>query len=175
MGDPATNLKDTWFRCTSRKREPLSTRGALLAGGRYNAKGVAALYLASSPNLAVSEHLGLGALYGVTRFPPRLLVSIDVDLTRVLDLTAEDVLAQVRVKRDDLVGPYSDDPSHPSITQLIAQLARAQGFEAIMAPSAVEPGQENLVIFPENLSSPESVRVVGFDDHLSEERQGTDS
>ena len=125
-------VEDIFFRCTSRKREPLDTTGALLNCGRYNITGCAALYLASSPNLAVSEHLHLSEIFEVKQFPPRLLVSIRVDLTRVLDLTDRSVLAHLGVSQEALLAPYSEDPGKPSLTQTIAIRARKSGVEAIL-------------------------------------------
>lgn len=163
------HVEGTWYRCLSRKREPLSTRGALLNAGRYNTIGSPVLYLAGSPNLAVSEHLGLGELYGVARFPPRLLVSVDVTLRVVLNLTDPEVLERLEVTPAQLLLPYSEDPERPSATQQIAQQAKTRGFEGILAPSSLDDRETNLIVFPENVATPESVRVVGFDDHVDEE------
>lgn len=170
MGDMQDGLKQVeavYFRCTSRKREPLSTGGALRNCGRYNVIGCAALYLASSPNLAVSEHLHLGEIFEAKRFPPRLLVSVEVSLTLVLDLTDESTRERFGLTVADLAGPYSDDPDAPSITQTIAVEARKSGIEAILAPSALVTTETNLVVFRDNVASPRAVRVVGFDDHVA--------
>ena len=162
-------LEGIYFRCTSRKREPLDTTGALLNCGRYNVVGCAALYLASSPNLAVSEHLHLKEMFDIRQFPPRLLVSVRVNLARVLDLTDDDVLRQLEVSQSTLLSPYSLDPDAPTVTQLIAIQARKTGIEAIIAPSALCPEHHNLVVFRDNLHSPAAVEVIGFDDHVDAE------
>lgn len=159
-------VEGIYFRCTSRKREPLDTTGALLNCGRYNVVGCAALYLASSPNLAVSEHLHLNEMFEIRQFPPRLLVSVRVNLARVLDLTDNAVLHQLGVSQNALSSPYSDDPDAPSVTQLIAIQARRAGIEALIAPSALYPEHHNLVVFRDNLHSPAAVEVIGFDDHV---------
>ena len=166
MQDGLTHIQAVYFRCTSRKREPLSTGGALYNCGRYNVIGCAALYLSSSPTLAVNEHLHLAQLFEAKSFPPRLLVSIEVDLALVLDLTDGETLDRFGVSRDDLLVPYSKDPEVPSITQTIAIEARKKGIEAILAPSALVPTESNLVVFRDNVASPTAVRVVGFDDHF---------
>lgn len=143
--------------------------------GRYNIVGSPVLYLASSPNLAVSEHLGLGELYGVARFPPRLLVSVDVTLRIVLELTDSEILQRLEVTPEQLLLPYSQDSTHPSATQQIAQQAKSRGFEGILAPSALDHRETNLVVFLENVATPESVQVVGFDDHMDEEHSEVSS
>ncbi len=168
MLDGLRRIEAIYFRCTSRKREPLSTGGALLNCGRYNVVGCAALYLASSPTLAVCEHLQLAETFEAKRFPPRLLVSVDVDLGRVLDLTDDATLLRLGVTREGLLGPYSNNPEAPSITQTIAMRARKNGIEAILAPSALVPTEHNLVVFRDNVASPVAVRVVGFDDHVDQ-------
>ena len=166
MDGELRRIEDIYFRCTSRRREPLDTGGALLNCGRYNIVGCAALYLASSPNLAVTEHLHLNSIFEVKQFPPRLLVSIRVALSHVLDLTAEPVMSRLGVSQRDLLGEYSVDPAHPSITQTIAIEARKAGIEAMLCPSALMPDQSNLVVFRDNIASPDALQVIGFDDHL---------
>ncbi|MDP2233445.1 MAG: RES family NAD+ phosphorylase, partial [Actinomycetota bacterium] len=103
------------------------------------------------------------------QFPPRLLVSVRVNLARVLDLTDSAVLHQLEVSRNALFSPYGDDPDAPSVTQLIAIQARRSGIEALMAPSALYPEHHNLVVFRDNLHSPTAVEVLGFDDHVDAE------
>lgn len=159
-----------YFRCTSRKREPLDATGALLNCGRYNVVGCAALYLASSPNLAVSEHLHLNEVFEIKQFPPRLLVSVRVELGRVLDLTDATVRSRLGVSEGVLFEQYSEDPDHPAITQSIGIKARKSGIEAILAPSAIERTEANLIVFRDNIASPEAVEVIGFDDHLDGEK-----
>ncbi len=168
MNEGLKIIDGTFFRCTSRKREPLDTKGALLNCGRYNITGCAVLYLASSPNLAVTEHLHLSEIFEVREFPPRLLVSIRVHLTRVLDLTDKAILDHLNIDGGDLLAPYSEDPDKPSITQTISIEARKNGIEAILAPSAIMSDQTNLVVFRDNVASPEAVTVIGFDDHLDD-------
>ncbi len=55
-------------------REPLSGRGAELYGGRFNQKGIPALYTALDPATALREANQVGSLQ------PTLLVSYRADL-----------------------------------------------------------------------------------------------
>ena len=58
-------------------REPLSGRGAELYGGRFNAKGVPALYTSLTIMMAVKEANQVGNLQSTT------LVAYDADLEHV--------------------------------------------------------------------------------------------
>jgi len=60
-------------------REPLSGRGAELYGGRFNAKGVSALYTALDPTGALREANQVGSLQ------PTLLVSYKAGLGPIFD------------------------------------------------------------------------------------------
>lgn len=60
-------------------REPLSGRGAALHGGRFNARGVLALYTALDPATALREANQVGNLQ------PTILVSYRADLAPVFD------------------------------------------------------------------------------------------
>jgi RES domain-containing protein len=51
-------LEGTYYRCVVRRREPLSIVGSKAVGGRFNVKGRGALYLASTPELALRERAG---------------------------------------------------------------------------------------------------------------------
>jgi RES domain-containing protein len=93
-------------------------------------------------------------------------VTVEVDLALVLDLTDAATLERFGVSLEDLLAPYSEDATNPSITQTIAIEARRNGVEAIRAPSALVSMETNLVVFRDNIASPNAVRVVGFDDHV---------
>ena len=60
-------------------REPLSGRGAELYGGRFNPKGMPALYSSLSVMTALSEANQVGNLQ------PTTLVSYDAEIERVFD------------------------------------------------------------------------------------------
>jgi RES domain-containing protein len=67
-------------------RDPLSGRGAELHGGRFNAKGMAALYLSTSIMTAIREANQAGSLQ------PTTLVSYHADIDHVFDCRDEAAL-----------------------------------------------------------------------------------
>jgi RES domain-containing protein len=159
---PSIAIRGEWFRCVGLRRNPLSSEGARLAGGRLNLPGEPAIYLASAPTLAVAENLRLANLFGLERFPPRLLVTIDVTLSRVLDLRSKPVLSSLGVAMVDLTSDWRAT-SGPSPSQLLSvQLIESQ-YEAAICPSAIEPGSANLVVFVRNVDPARSLHVVRGD------------
>jgi len=70
-------------------REPLSGRGAELYGGRFNPKGLSALYASLTIMTALREANQVGALQ------PTTLVSYDADIDAVFDGRDEKALAAV--------------------------------------------------------------------------------
>jgi RES domain-containing protein len=153
---PTIALAGEWFRCVSLRRDPLSEEGARLNGGRFNVIGEPALYLAGTPALAVAEHLRLGQMFGVVVFPPRLLVTVRVELPRVVDLAEKRTLSALGLDLEVLSGDWSAH-AEPIATQLLGRELRDR------FPSALDASQANLVVFRENLRDDGSVQVVGGD------------
>jgi RES domain-containing protein len=153
-------VSGTWFRCVSLRRDPLSVVGSELTGGRFNDVGTGALYLAGTPAAAVAEHLRLGSMFGVVSFPPRMLVTVEVVLSNVFDLTAADVRAECGLSAADLAADWRVVAT--PATQALGRSLRAAGVEAVVFASVVEPRVGNLVVFPENLQSASRLAVVGL-------------
>jgi RES domain-containing protein len=159
---PSIPICGEWFRCVSLRRDPLSSEGARLTGGRLNVPGEPTIYLASTPTLAVAENLQLGSLFGVERFPPRLLVTIEVDLSRVVDLRSEPVRLSLGIAKEDLNGDWRS-PLEASQSQLLGLSLADMEFEGALCPSAIEPGVVNLVVFVRNVDPAPALRIVGGD------------
>src|SRR5437899_7412281 len=88
----------------------LSSIGSLRAGGRYNMRGeLEALYLASSPVTALREVEALvetaERLRGV-KGPPRILPSIEYDLSAVVDLTDSAIQHLLSTSVAELCAPW---------------------------------------------------------------------
>ena len=101
-------VRGLFYRCVSRKRDPLSPEGARLRGGRYNRAGDTALYLADDPLLAVEESLQRALEFDVPRFNPRLLVTTEVSFAAIPDLLDPRTREALGVTFDDLVARGSD-------------------------------------------------------------------
>lgn len=129
-------------------------------GGRLNLIGEAGLYLAGTPTLAVAESLRLANLYGVVRFAPRLLVTVEVALSRVIDLRVREVRKGLGLSADDLVADWRP-ATEPTRMQQAGHTLLESGVEAAIFPSAIEPDSVNIVVFARNVDAANSLRVVG--------------
>lgn len=124
-----------------------SPEGSARAEGRFHTTDVdMVIYLSDSPTLSMNE--------SSKAFQTVLLkesawhtATFTVELKHVLDLTDPDVLKRLGITPADLVQPK---PVGYRLPQEIAKEARANGFEAILAPNA-RPGMsgKNLVVFLE--------------------------
>ena len=125
-----------------RAREPLSGEGARLHGGRFNSKGIPALYTALSVMTAIREANQIGTLQ------PTTLVCYEADITPVFDATDVDAL-----------GRYDMTPAHLAAedwrlqmrahgkapTQILAEKLIADGYAGLRVPSfAKGASDENL-------------------------------
>jgi RES domain-containing protein len=132
----------------------ISTKGSELHGGRYNPKGAfGALYCGETPAVCSAE---IRKVTAGRILNPLVLASVRVELQRVLDLTDHAILQRLGLRPEDLVLPNWAE------TQELGRLARAAGFEALLAPSAAATGR-NLVIFPDHLEPGSSVRLLGVE------------
>src|SRR5437870_7030165 len=68
-------------------KDVLSGKGASWRGGRWNPPSLATLYGSTTGTTALEECKANDRYYGVETKSPRLLVAIEAQLTRVLDLT----------------------------------------------------------------------------------------
>ena len=115
-----------------RAREPLSGEGARLYGGRFNPKGVPALYTALSVMTALREANQIGTLQ------PTTLVSYEADITPVFDATCADALGAYDMTLADLA---ADDwrlqmrAQGKARTQILAARLIADGYAGMRAQS----------------------------------------
>lgn len=143
-------------------RLPLSGQGAALYGGRFNPKGMPALYTSLSVMTALREANQVGHLQ------PTTLVSYDAEITSVFDSRDADALAALGMDADALAAPsWRDEMRHhgEARTQQLARQLIAEGYPGLMvrsfAPGA-GPGDLNLVLWAWGDRAP--CRLVLIDD-----------
>jgi RES domain-containing protein len=90
-------------------------------------------------------------------------------LQRVLKLTDRKVRRILSVTRDQLLGEdwrEGNRRGQEALTQAIGRLAWDAEWEGLEVPSAADPDDVNLIVFPGNLLSPESYLLVINRDQL---------
>lgn len=142
--------------------EPLSGRGAELHGGRFNPKGVRALYTSLTIMTALREANQVGHLQ------PTTLVSYEAGIEEVFDSRDGDALAALGIDADDLADPTWRDQMRAggrSRTQVFAQDLIEAGCHGLLvrsfAPGATS-GDLNLVLWTWSAARPH--RLVLVDD-----------
>jgi RES domain-containing protein len=137
--------------------DPLSDSGAKKAGGRFNRAGrYGALYASQDRKTAEAEveyRLGMPA----SNLKDFRATAIAVKLAAVLDLTNPNVQKEMGIESSEIT---SDKPADKEKLLKIADDARSQGFEAILALSARDPRGKNLIVFPDKLKKSSSIRVI---------------
>ncbi|MFQ5853941.1 MAG: RES family NAD+ phosphorylase, partial [Candidatus Binatia bacterium] len=144
------------YRHVSSEYDALDSSGSLKAGGRWNPPGeYGVLYTALDEETVKAELERLAERQGLTLddLAPRDLVSIEVSVSKVLDLTDNKTLEQIGVGENEIVG------NDVSLCLEISRRARRAIFEAILAPSATGKGPI-LVIFPDRLRPTSRLQAV---------------
>ena len=142
-------LKGRWYRTVKNKyrRKVDSPEGSARVDGRFHTTDEdMVIYLSDSPTLSMNESSKAFQTVPLKN-SAWFTATFKVNLKRVLDLTDPEVQGRLGVTPADLVQPK---PGGYRLPQEIANEARANGFEAILAPSA-RPGMsgKNLVVFLE--------------------------
>lgn len=128
-------------------REPLSGRGAELYGGRFNPKGMPALYTSLSILTALREANQVGHLQ------PTTLVSYRADIEAVFDSRDAAALRSENVDPDDLSDPGWRDQMREkgeARTQALARRLVASGYRGLLVRSfaaGAAEGDLNLVLW----------------------------
>ena len=140
----------------------LSGAGAKQRGGRWNPRGVAALYGSTTDATALEESKANDQYAGIVNRSPRLVVAVEARLARVLDFTSASVRRQLGVTLTEL---RAEDwrklleSGRESFTQALGRAAFQTGASGILARSAAAAGV-NAVVFPGNLGLGEGLAVV---------------
>lgn len=147
----SSRLTLTVWRHLPRGAHPLDFGRILRASGRWNRPGLyGALYTALSKDGALAElekYRAAATPKGASaaiNFSERDVVSIEVSIEPVLDLTDASTIATLGM---DVTQYLGDDDDSREACRTVADFARAKGFRGILVPSAAADGEKNLVIF----------------------------
>jgi RES domain-containing protein len=141
---PHNEFSGTVYRiCTAQYGGNIvSMRGALLYGARYNIRGYfGALYTSLSLETARQE---MAQYFTVPPIGGFVEACIELKLNRVVDLTDRRVLRKAGMLWDQLI-----EPRH-TISQEVGLRAWENGIEGLLAPSAANPSEQNVVVFLDN-------------------------
>jgi RES domain-containing protein len=140
--------------------KPISGDGAAVHGGRFNSKGMPALYLALSPMGAVRE-----ANQGFAhKIDPCVLCSYDVDCEDVADLRSAKSRADHGATNSDLACAWhliAAGGKEPPSWRIVLKL-KTQGFAGILVPSFARTAaadDHNLVLWTWSKNRPHRVLV----------------
>lgn len=147
-------------------RTPLSGEGAKRHGGRFNPKGMFALYTSLAPETAIREANQVGYLQ------PTTLVALRADIDRVFDGTDETGLAvfgldAARLGADDWRARVI--AHEPVPTQDFARRLVDEGYTALLVPSyarGTTGSDRNLVLWQWGDAPPARIEVVDDEDRL---------
>lgn len=147
---------------------PLSGEGAALYGGRFNAKGVPALYLATDMATAMRE---VAHGFPFKLVDPLTIISYAVDCADIVDLTSPRQRRAHKIAEDDLACAWLllQEECKPVPSQDIAAWLQAEGAAGILVRSFA-PGSTadniNLVLWKWGRDLPHRVRVHDPDERL---------
>lgn len=148
-------------------REPLSGRGAELYGGRFNPKGLPALYGSLSIMTALREANQVGNLQ------PTTLVSYDAEIDRVFDCRDDQPLAAEGMDAAALADSTWRDQMKAigeARTQAFARRLMAGGYHALLVRSFA-PGATaddlNLVLWKWSDVGPARLTLIDDENRLS--------
>ncbi|KAA1176987.1 RES domain-containing protein [Rhizobium tropici] len=148
-------------------REPLSGRGAELYGGRFNPKGVPALYTSLTIMTALKEANQVGNLQ------PTTLVSYDADIERVFDCRDDAALRALGMDAAALADPTWRDQmkvSGEAKTQAFARQLAADGCCGLLVKSfapAAANDDLNLVLWTWGSTPPGRLILIDDEHRLS--------
>lgn len=148
-------------------REPLSGRGAELYGGRFNAKGVPALYTSLTIMTALKEANQVGNLQ------PTTMVSYDADLEQVFDCRDDAAIRAQGIDAAALADPTWRDQmksAGEARPQTFARQLAADGYCGLIvksyAPAAIDDDL-NLVLWTWSNAAPSRLILIDDEHRLS--------
>ena len=156
----------------ARPADIISGIGAAKAGGRWNpVAAFAAVYLSTTPQTATAETFAGNRYYSIPFYEalPRVLVAVDVDLPRVLDMTDPRVRRALGLSITRLFSidwRAEQNAGREALTQALGRAAFAAGFDGLLVPSDADRRAKgvNLVVIPANLGAGSRLAVLNPDE-----------
>jgi len=131
-------------------KDILSGKGAAGRGGRWNPPGYATVYGSTTDTTALEECKANDRYYGIVTKSPRLLVAIEAQLQRVLDLTHPGIRRALDLTLPELAAEdwrKLQAAGKESLTQVIGRAVAETGGSGLLARSAAVPRGVNVAIF----------------------------
>jgi RES domain-containing protein len=151
------------------EKDFLSGEGAAYFGGRWNRRGIRAVYasldIITATHEAYQNFLSHG--FSLSAIRPRVTAGASIKLTAVFDVSARAVrrkigFALMELLEEDWAAIQA--AGDESWTQAIGRGCYENGFEALLVPSARNRNGKNLVIFPDRLRPASTLELLGPDD-----------
>lgn len=145
-----------------------SGAGAAKTGGRWNRRGLEAIYTSLDVETATFEAYQDFIYRGfpLTTITPRVTAGAKVTLGKVLDLTNSKILKKIGFTTKELTGENwraLQKAGEESWTQAIGRGAYLAKFEGLLVPSARKEAASNLVILPKRLAKTSKIEILGAD------------
>ena len=166
--------KGTIYRVTTPKyagaRTVLYGEGSYRNGGRWNTIGSFRAVYGSTEDVVALAESKANAESANLPYPfrePRLIVAVDLELSRVIDLTADKTLELLGVSEQELRGEdwrKVQEQGFESLSQALGRAIFTAHWEGLLARSARVKNGINVAYFPEN-------RLRGSKIHLCEAQQ----
>ena len=147
--------------------EPMSGRGAQLYGGRFNPKGVAAIYTSLSVMTALREANQVGSLQ------PTTLVSYDAEIERIFDSRDIRLLGEMGIDAATLADPSWRDEmkrSGEAVTQRFARQLITGGYHGLLVRSFAAGNTANdinLVLWKWGAEPPHRLTLIDDEGRLT--------
>lgn len=132
-------------------KDILSGSGARQRGGRWNPPGVAAIYGSTSETTALEESKANDRYYGIVTKTPRLLVAIEAEVPKMLDLTNSTIRRHFHVTLKELAAEDWRkllETGRESLSQAIGRAAAVSWPNGILVRSSAVPQGRNVVLYP---------------------------
>ena len=161
--------KGTIYRITTLKyagaRAVLYGEGSYCHGGRWNTIGSFRAVYGSTEDVVALAESKINAEYANLPYPfrePRLIVAIEVELSHVIDLTADKTLEILGVSEKELRREdwrKVQEQGFESLTQALGRAIFEAKGEGLLARSTRVKNGINVAYFPENKSRGSKVRL----------------